>query len=165
MYEKHMIMVHDFKNVTQNGQTTGFQINIRINYYRGVYLSQVDTLKLIVDGEEIPHDRMTFTVRQHGPDVASDRRTFTFAELPKTTTVRWYFGDPATLTIAKPGGLKPGSHTVQLGLFIRNSYRPRVDKEALYATPDRPVGPDGITHYGEPPAELPLTTKKMTLVQ
>jgi hypothetical protein len=165
MFEKYMIMVQDFKNVSHAGQVDGFQVNIRIDYYRGVYLSQVDTLKLIVDGEEIPLDKMTFSVAKHGPNIPSNRLTFTFAELAKTTNVRWFFGDPATLTISKPGGLKPGSHTVQLGLFIRNSYRPRIDKEGLYATPDRPVGPDGVTHYGEPPAILPLTTKKMTLVQ
>ena len=169
MFEKYLIMVHDFKNVIQNGQTTGFQVNIRINYYRGVYLSQVDTLKLIIDGEEFPVDKMTFSVPEHGPNIPSNRRTYTFAELAKATTARWFFGDYATLTVSKPGGLKPGLHTVQLGLFIRNSYRPRVDKEGLYTTTvygsNRPIGPDGLTHYGEPPENLALTTRKMTLVQ
>lgn len=157
MYEKYMICTRDFRNVLQNGAATGFQVKIRINYYRGCYLSMIDTIRLAVDGEEFPADRMTFSC---------GNRTYTFAELGKATTERWFFGDPAILTIEKPGGLAPGMHTVQLGLFIRNSYVPRLDPNGLYSFFPGPRGPKGETHWGEPPKPLPLVaTKKMTLVQ
>lgn len=157
MFEKYMICTRDFCNVVREGKVAGFQLKIRINYYRGCYLSMVDTVRLVVDGEEFPSDRMTFTV---------GGRTYTFPELAKATTERWFFGEPATLTVAKPGGLRPGMHTVQLGLFIRNSYIPRVDRENLYDFFQGTRGPGGLTHYGEPPLPLPLAaTKKMTLVQ
>jgi hypothetical protein len=132
-------------------------VKIRINYYRGCYLSMVDTVRLVVDGEEFPGDRMTFSV---------GNRTYTFEELGRETKARWFFGDPATLTVRKPGGLAPGIHTVQLGLFIRNSYVPRLDPENLFAFRGAPRGPKGETHYGEPPHPLPLVaTRRMTLVQ
>ena len=152
-----MILTRDFRNVTSASHPEGFQLKIRINYYRGCYLSMIDTLRLAVDGQEFPTSSMKLTVDDH---------TYTFDDLAKATEARWTFGDPATLTIQKPGGLKPGMHTVELGLFIRNSYIPRFDKDKLYNFHPVPLGPNGETHYGEPPSPLPLTArKKMTLVQ
>jgi len=163
MNEKQVICTRGFCNVSQNGQITGFQMNIRINYYRGVYLSQVDTLKLIVDGEEFPAGKMTFSVPEHGPNIPSNRKAYTFQELGKAAKARWFFGDLMTLTVPKPGGLSSGMHKVQLGLFVRNSYIPMFDKEQLFDF----FGPHpgGATHYGEPPANLSLITKNITLVQ
>lgn len=163
MNEKHMICERGFCNLSQNGQITGFQLNIRINYYRGVCLSQVDTLKLIVDGEEFPAEKITYSVPEHGPNIPGNRKTYTFQELGKATKARWFFGDLMTLMVLKPGGLSSGMHKVQLGLFVRNSYIPRLDKEQLFDF----FGPhpDGATHYGEPPAKLSLVTKNITLVQ
>ena len=157
MYEKYMICTRDFRNVSDGGQITGFQVKIRINYYRGCYLSMIDTLRLVVDDEEFPSGRMTMTVGE---------RTYTFDQLAKEMNARWFFGDPATLTVRKPGGLKPGMHKVQLGLFIRNSYVPRYDPENLFGFFDIPHGPGGATGYGTPPSPLPLAaSKKMTLVE
>ena len=157
MYEKYMICTRDFANVAQAGKPNGFQVKIRINYYRGCYLSMIDSLRLAVDGEEFPTSQMTLTVGGH---------TYTFAELAKAKEARWFFGDPATLTVQKPGGLTPGMHTVELGLFIRNSYVPRFDPDNIYDFPGLPRGAGGATHWGEPPSPLPFTAKKkMTLVQ
>lgn len=156
MYEKYMICTRDFSNVARNGQITGFQLKIRTNYYRGCYLSMIDTLRLRVDGEEFPASRMTFAV---------GGRSYTFEELARAKDARWFFGDPATLTVQKSGGLAPGLHTVELGLFIRTSYVPRYDPENLYDFPGLAHGPGGATHWGEPPSPLPITArKKMTLV-
>jgi hypothetical protein len=151
-----MIMTREFKNLSENGRVHGFQIKVRIPYYRGVCLSLVDTIQLVVDGEEFPLEKMTFTV---------GGRTFTFAEMERATDVRWFFGEPATLTVSKPAGLKPGLHTVQLGIFIRTSYIPRFDRENLYDFVPGVQGLDRATGWGTPPARLPLTTKRMTLVQ
>ena len=172
MFEKYMICTRDFGNVSSSGQVTGFQVKIRINYYRGCYLSMIDTLRLVVDGVEYPTDQMTFSLPEHGPNIESRNKTYTFAELAKATTVRWFFGDAATLTVKKPGGLADGMHTVQLGLFIRNSYLPRFDPEGLYmffagaGAGGSWHGANGATGYGVPPDPLPLVaTKKISLVQ
>jgi len=156
-YEDYMICTRSFCNVMSGTQTTGFQLQIRTNYYRGTYLSQIDALRLVVDGEEFPTDNMTITI---------EGVIYTFDQLAKATHKRWFFGDPATLTVFKPGGLKPGSHTVQLGLFNRNSYIPRFDPEGLYPFGPPHAGGDGATGYGKTPSPLPLVAKRtMTLVQ
>jgi hypothetical protein len=156
MYEKYMICTRDFRNVSLGGQTTGFQLKIRINYYRGCYLSMIDTVRLVVDGEEFTSEKLTFSLAN---------QTYSFEQLAGVKDVRWFFGDAATVTVQKPGGLRSGLHTVQLGLFIRNSYIPRIDRENLYDFSGM-RRPDGLTHYGEPPVPLPLAaTKRITLVQ
>jgi Domain of unknown function (DUF6379) len=147
MFNKYMILTREFRNVTENGNVTGFQVKIRIPYYRGVRLSLIDTVQLTVDGEDFPMDKMTFTV---------GGRTYTFAELGKVTDTEWFFGNPATLTAKKPGGLATGMHTVQLGIVIRKSYLPKNDPNLIYGFPKEAM--QFILHGME------RATKKMSLV-
>ena len=147
MFNKYMILTREFRNVTDGGQVTGFQLKVRIPYYRGVRLSLVDTVQLTVDGEEFPMDKMTFT---------AGGRTYTFQELGKVTDTEWFFGDPATLTVKEPGGLATGMHTVQLGIIIRKSYIPKSDPDNIYGFPKEAT--QMILHGME------SATKKMTLV-
>jgi hypothetical protein len=147
MFNKYMILTREFRNVTEAGRVTGFQVRIRIPYYRGVALSLIDTVQLTVDGEEFPPDKMTFSV---------GGRTYTFEELGRTTDAEWFFGDPATLTVKKTGGLATGMHTVQLGIIIRKSYLPKNDPENLYG-----FGKEGLNMilHG-----MEVATKKISLV-
>ncbi len=161
MYEKYLLARNDFQNVSTNGQITGFQIKIRIPYYRGVYLSQIEDVKLKVDEEEFLADVMTFTVPIHGPNVPdSPTKTYTAEQLAMASSERWYFGDPMLLTIRKPGGLKQGVHEVSLAIAARNSYRPRNDPEGLFVFP----APPGQPAMNGPGAHGYLATQKMCLV-
>jgi len=123
MFNKYMILTRDFRNVGESGRLTGFQVKIRIPYYRGVTLSLVDKIDLTVDGEAFSMEQMTFS---------AGGRTYNFNDLAKTTNTEWAFGEPAILTVSKPGGLASGMHTVQLGIVIRKSYIPHSDPENLF---------------------------------
>lgn len=154
MFEKYLIMTRGFKNVSRNGKATGFQVKIRIPYYRGVFLSLVDNLQLTVDGETFPRDKLRISV---------GGRSFTIDEMENATNARWFFGDPATLTASKSGGLTPGMHTVELVINIRKSYIPKEDPEGLFGFSrgfwqPRPGG--GSSGFG-----ATTITKKMSLVQ
>jgi hypothetical protein len=115
MLEKYMIRESGFRNVFENGQVTGFRVNVIIAYYRGVYLRFVENFVVKVDGETFARDKIRFTVRDH---------SYALDDLAKVTDVRWNFGEPATLTISKPGGLAPGMHEVEVAETIRISYLP-----------------------------------------
>jgi len=43
------LLQRGFKNVTENGQVVGFQVMIKTAYYRGVILSLIQDLELVVD--------------------------------------------------------------------------------------------------------------------
>lgn len=115
MYEKYVLCSDSLKNVVQNGETTSFSLQIRIPYYRGVPLSMVEDLKVIVDGQEYSGDALRFTV---------GGGTFSLSEMPTVTFFRWEFGEKATVSVAKPGGLPAGEHQVEIYVLLRISYMP-----------------------------------------
>jgi hypothetical protein len=109
------ILDKGFRNVSQGGQTTGFQLQVRTGYYRGTYLSLLEGFEVTVDKETFKEDQIRVTI---------GNRTYSTAELANQTDARWPFLEPATLLVAKPGGLKPGRHDVKVVQKTRVSYMP-----------------------------------------
>ena len=60
--EKQVIQSVGFRNIRENDQITGFQLKIRLPYYRGVFLSQIKLGNLTVDGEIFPKDKVLWRV-------------------------------------------------------------------------------------------------------
>ena len=92
------------------GEVTGFQIGVKVSYYRGVVLGIVNDMRVAVDGESFGKEDMTFTVKAG---------TFTFEQMAGRDDVRWDFGEVAYLRVKKPGGLAPGRHSVRVYEEIR----------------------------------------------
>lgn len=115
MYDSYMIVGEEFKNVVQDGKITGFQLGMRLCYYRGIVLSLIGDVGLTVDGEEFSKDAMTVTV---------GGKTFPYEDLENQPVAKWEFGEVGILTVKKPGGLKPGPHTVNLREHLKISYVP-----------------------------------------
>ena|ERR1017187_5068741 len=115
MLEKEMIQEKGFKNISRNGQITGFQVAVRTLYYRGIWASLLEGAEITVDGEKFPKEQVTWTI---------GTRTFTVADFPNAANVRWPFEETATLTVNKPGGLKPGFHNFEIAVIFRASYMP-----------------------------------------
>ena len=115
MFDKYMVMTHGFQNTSQNGKIVGFEMKVRITYYRGVFLPLVAGFDVTVDGEKFRPEDMRFTCAGH---------TYTFNEIGNAEKVHWDFGEPATLTILKAGGLKPGIHDVEVVQTVKPSYMP-----------------------------------------
>ena len=51
--EREIIQSVGFRNLVEDGVVTGFQFKVRLPYYRGVFLSQLRTGDLIVDGQAV----------------------------------------------------------------------------------------------------------------
>ena len=115
MYDNFMIVAEEFKNTIQDGQVTGFQIGMRLPYYRGIVLSLIGHTDLIVDGEAMPREMMRVMV---------NGRSFSLSALANESEEKWEFGDVGILTVHKPGGLQPGEHTVELRQHLKISYVP-----------------------------------------
>ena len=133
MFDRYMICPDGFTNVVENGAIIGFQIRVRITYYRGIALSLVEGFDVSVDGRKYSREQVRFSVKG---------QTFSFAEMAKTTEERWNFGEPATLTIPEPGGLAPGSHEIEVLEHLRISYLPwpsvTADRKVLTLASSRP---------------------------
>jgi hypothetical protein len=119
MLESPVIQSRGFRNVGDGVKLTGFQVAVRLDYYRGVWASQLRPVTVTVDGESYENDRITWTIG--GKTVAQD-------ELAERTEVHWNSMDPAYLTIRKAGGLEPGIHEIELLIQFSASYLPpRID--------------------------------------
>lgn len=105
MLENHMIQQRGFKNVSVLGQVVGFQVRVRIVAYKGHWSYIMGGAEVIVDDEVFPRDKITWTIRD---------RTFGQDELQTVRDTHWNWTEPATLTVAKPGGLTSGNHKVRV---------------------------------------------------
>ncbi len=115
MFDKYLIVGEEFKNVVVNGEIIGFQLGMRLPYYRGVVLSLVGNTDLTVDGETFLSEQMSVTL--HG-------NVYELSALENEPTAKWEFGEIGILTVRKPGGLAPGKHVVELGQHMKISYVP-----------------------------------------
>jgi Domain of unknown function (DUF6379) len=72
---------------------TGFEVDVRLNWYRSLPLSSLETLELTVNGETISRDEITLSV--NGEDYALD-------DLSARCDDMWFVLDPATLRVSRP---------------------------------------------------------------
>src|SRR5215831_15980698 len=61
-YGTYMICDDGFRNVLENGRTIGFQLHMRLANYRGYLLSQIEDIRIAVDGQPIPRCDIRFSV-------------------------------------------------------------------------------------------------------
>ena len=115
MFDKYLIGEKGFRNVVEDGQTTGFQLEVRIAYYRGLGLSMVEGFEVSVDGRECPRENNLFTLRG---------RTYTYQQMETEYEEHWEMGEVAQLTVPLPGGLSAGTHEVAVVEYLRVSYVP-----------------------------------------
>ena len=121
---KDVLCEDGFVNRLEDGIITGFNVRMRIPYYRGVPLSLVGDVLIIADG--IHYTGEDLLIEVHGG-------TFTLAEMTTVVRHRWNYGEKATIKVLKPGGLTPGIHHIEAYAKIRVSYMPKVELTGGYA--------------------------------
>ena len=124
-YETYMIGDQGFRNVEENGRCVGFQLEMRLANYRGYLLSQIEDIKISVDGEVIPRENIRFSV---------GGKSYTLNEMENVVDNRWELLQTATVTCLRPGGLTPGPHTISAEEHIRASYIPMIAASQLTKT-------------------------------
>jgi len=114
MFDKFLICKDGFRHViSETGHVEGFELKVRIPYYRGVPLSMVDTIIVKVQNEVFTNDRIRFTVAAG---------SYMMSEMETVADKRWNFDETATLKIYKPGGLINFDHSVSVEISVRPPY-------------------------------------------
>lgn len=114
MFDNYVFTDGTARNVTTASGQDAFQAETLITYYRGIPLSMVHDVDLIVDGSSVPRDELAISV---GDD------WFTLAEATTVTGTRWEYGTPMTVRwVDHP--LPDGDHEVTMRLRIRVAYIP-----------------------------------------
>jgi Domain of unknown function (DUF6379) len=114
-YDAYMICDNSLRNLSHGCEVIGFQLDLRIANYRGYLLSQIEDVRIEVDGEWIDRDALRFAI--NGSE-------YTLADMETVTDNRWGILDRATITCLQAGGLTPGAHDVTVEQHIRASYIP-----------------------------------------
>jgi hypothetical protein len=110
MFDKFMLVDGSLRR-----SDSGFEVDVRIPYYRGVALSLIEGLELTLDGQAVPREAIRFALRgeeRTQDEIADDART------------RWEFGEVATLRAEWRDGLAAGEHVVEQATQLRISYLP-----------------------------------------
>ncbi|PLS05399.1 C-glycoside deglycosidase beta subunit domain-containing protein [Neobacillus cucumis] len=115
MFEQYLVCEDGFRNVVEDGKAVGFEVKLRIPYYRGIALSLINSIDLEINDQSYAHDDMIFSV---------ETGSFPYHELSTVINNRWEFGEKATLFVKKPGGLEAGMHKVHAVVNLRISYLP-----------------------------------------
>lgn len=108
----------DHRVVSDNGLTatpTGFDVDIRLPWYRSLPLSVVDVAEVTLDGEAIPLDQITFELNE---------ATHRLDELEPRTEDWWFVLDSALLHVDYPGIVKGSSHEVAVTIRFSPPYIP-----------------------------------------
>ena len=106
-----------FTNVVRDGNVIGYSFEIKAQYYRSITLSIIRDLKIVMDGEAVDREDVRLTV---------NGEMFTLEECRTVIDpeYRWEFGDYATVTVMREGGLTPGKHHIDCHQSIAPSYMP-----------------------------------------
>lgn len=91
----------------------GIAVNIRMPWYRGLPLSDVEVNALAIDNEEIAPERIRFEV---------NGKSFTLDQLPGLTTETWFVIDDATLAVSGFKAQKGAEHDIKLILSVYPPY-------------------------------------------
>jgi hypothetical protein len=113
MFDRYIVCEDGFRR--RDGGRPGGVVEVRMPYYRGLTLSMVEAVDLVLDGTPVPAGRTTFTV--HG-------NTYTFDRLPGVTDDRWEMGERARLEFETDQPLAAGEHDIAVAVRLRISYMP-----------------------------------------
>lgn len=95
-----------FRNIEKDGTVIGYEFQFKVQYHRGIPVSNVRDIQIWVDGEPVARDDIRFTLQG---------TTFTLKEMREAVETKycWEYGDYATVSVMRENGLTKGSHHIK----------------------------------------------------
>ena len=111
----NVIVKNSLKNCRNGSQAWGYQFELRLDYYRGHFLSVIDDFEVYVDNEKIADEQIKFCI---------NGKEFSPVEFDKCYSEFWQVTEAAVIKIIAPGGLSRGEHRVDVTMYYRSPYMP-----------------------------------------
>ena len=108
-----IIKKQSFCSMYINGKKNGFEFDVQMPYYRGLFLSGMEVLEVYIDGKQIPQEALTFEI---------NGRELPIFKLIYAATELWRQNETARIRAIKKGGLCVGTHELELKLYMRIPY-------------------------------------------
>lgn len=116
MFDNTVFLEGTCKNLEENGEIIGYEMQTHNVYYRGIPLSMVNYVAVETDGNKIAPENILFT--------ADNIDWFTLNEMETVVMIKWEYGIAATVRVLQKGGLSKGEHEVLLTVSTRTAYIP-----------------------------------------
>ena len=110
MLDPQMIQTRGFRNTAD-----GFEVRLRLPYYRGVWTNLLVGASIAVDDEAFAAEDIRWAIGD---------ASFSLADLRESETARWPVDVPAVLSLPRAEPLAIGFHTVAAELRLTMSYIP-----------------------------------------
>ena len=108
-----IIKKDSFRHMYINGKKNGFSFDVQLAYYRGHYLSDIETLEVWLDGKQCPAEAVTFEL---------NGKEMPVYKVKMAVTEFWSQVQPATIRVILPGGVSTREHELELKLMLRIPY-------------------------------------------
>lgn len=115
-FDYYAFLEDSYRDIMDQGQVKGFEFKTKITYYRGIPLSMIAGIDILVDHEPVDQSKIHFS-----PD---GEKWFTIEQMRTETNEKWEFGSPATVFVEFPGGLPKGEHAITVRTTITVAYSP-----------------------------------------
>lgn len=116
VFDNNVYIDGSLKNIVENGEILGYELQTNITYYRGILMSMIARIEIKEDGRDIPKENIR---------ISTDRRTwFTLDEARQAYSYKWEYGEPLYIRVMKPGGLTNGKHQMEMIESVRTAYMP-----------------------------------------
>ncbi len=103
-----------FRNAKLDGKT-GFEVRLRVAYYRSLPVDQILDVAVTVDGTAFKPEDITFILDGHQSRPS---------DLRNQKHVYWQTREYATIFVRKENGLAPGEHEVEVKMAKRSQMLP-----------------------------------------
>ena len=92
----------------------GFEIKVRLNWYRSLPLSCIENIRLSVDSEDIAPEDISFGINTH---------SYPLKDMADLSGETWYVQDSAVLQVKESGKVASGeTHTIEAEITLRAPY-------------------------------------------
>ncbi len=116
MFDNNVYIKDTLKNVVENDQVIGYEMQTNITYYRGIPMSMIVKVEVVEDGQSVARDDIRISVDYED--------WFTLEEARTAVNHKWEYGEPLYVRVLKDGGLAAGSHDMVLTEAVRTAYIP-----------------------------------------
>jgi len=94
----------------------GYEVQVRLNWYRSLPLSSVEKVQLALDGKMVDPAQIRFGINGH---------EYRLEQLEDQVEEFWFIQDSAMLRVSQPGVVAKGdSHTIEAEITLRFPYIP-----------------------------------------
>jgi len=111
-YDDYVICDDSFRLIKRGEKLQSVMLDIRLNYYRGLHLSNMTEFELKIDGEVVPETSIIFQL---------NGKEFAISQLPQLFAEFWGIKQRATLKLFT-GPMAEGKHDIELTMRFRSPY-------------------------------------------